>query len=114
MRFLAIIKFIKSMLGIDSLVENLFKVLYDGEGISSYPIPEEFKYCNYFLVNVYTLRTSIFDGTSTYLLSRHSDTTYGYFMPTSQYNHIYLKNNIIEKTTSTTSQIKIKTIVALF
>ena len=92
----------------------MFKVLYDGEGITSYTIPEEFKYCNYFLVNVYTLRTSTFDGTSTYLLSRHSDTTYGYFMPTSQYNHIHLKNNIIEKAASTTSQIKIKTIVTLF
>lgn len=95
-------------------LENLFKVLYDGEGITSYTIPEEFKYCNYFLVNVYTLRPSTFDGTSTYLLSRHSDTTYGYFMPTSQYNYIRLKNNIIEKAASTTSQIKIKTIVTLF
>ena len=29
MRFLAIIKFIKSMLGIDSLVENLFRIKYE-------------------------------------------------------------------------------------
>ena len=95
-------------------LENLFKVLYDGEGIVSYTIPEEFKYCNYFLVNVHTFRSSTFDGTSTYLLSRHLDTNYGYFMPNSQYNHICLKNNVIEKTSSTTSQLKIKTIVTLF
>ena len=94
-------------------LENLFKVLYDGEGIESFDISAYQQY-NYFLVNVFTVKASIYDGTSTYLLSRHLDTSYGYFMPNSQYNHICLKNNVIEKTSSTTSQLKIKTIVALF
>lgn len=97
-------------------LENFFKILYDGAGIESFDISAYQQY-NYFLVNVFTYKSSLYDGTSTYLIPRKSSEDnldkFGFFMPSGQYNYIYLKNNIIEKMPiATVSTVQIKTIIA--
>lgn len=97
-------------------LENFFKILYDGEGIESFNISAYQQY-NYFLVNVFTFKTNLYDGISTYLISRKSleDSLdkFGFYMPDGYYNHLCLKNNIIEKRSTATGVIvQIKTILA--
>ncbi|EHO80721.1 phage tail-collar fiber domain-containing protein [Fusobacterium ulcerans] len=103
-------------------LENLFKVLYDGEGISSFTIPENFRCYTYFLVNVYTVKTALFDGTSTYLIQNNNKERvcqYGFYNASTAggqgYNHISFKNWIITKSNSATVSIFLITnIIALF
>ncbi len=96
-------------------LENFFKILYDGAGIESFDISAYQQY-NYFLVNVFTYKNSLYDGISTYLISRKSleDNLdkFGFYMPSGHYNHICLKNNIIEKRSDATVIVQIKTILA--
>ena len=103
-------------------LENLFKVLYDGEGISSFTIPENFRCYTYFLVNVYTVKTALFDGTSTYLIQNNNKERvyqYGFYNASTAggqgYNHISFKDWIITKSNSATVSIFLITnIIALF
>lgn len=97
-------------------LENFFKILYDGEGIESFNISAYQQY-NYFLVNVFTFKADLYDGISTYLISRKSleDSLdkFGFYMPAGYFNHLCLKNNIIEKSSIATGVIvQIKTILA--
>lgn len=103
-------------------LENLFKVLYDGEGITSFTIPENFRCYTYFLVNVYTVQSGLFDGTSTYLIQNNNNKIicqYGFYNATTSggkgYNHISFKDWIITKSNSATVGIFLITnIIALF
>lgn len=96
------------------------KILYKGNGIDSFTIPQEYICYNYFLVTVYRLKSGMFSGISTHLICNNkkainmsSNEGYGGYY-NSCYDQIYMQDYLITPTSRNTAFTVILDVIALF